>query len=116
MTDKTEGAPGELSQAEKLETVLNDARVARERNASTLAQFALSEFDEPRGRFTTTEKAAVIGVTPPSYPKGPDWAVDPCGPEPPLGVDVNAQQPTGEGFEVERSIRQSAPSEEKLED
>jgi hypothetical protein len=71
---------------------------------ATFFGFAQAEADTPRGRFTSIEKATVIGVGPPSYPKGPDWTVDPVGPEPSLNFDVNQMPPTGEAFEVRRSL------------
>ena len=50
-------------QKERRQTVLNDARVRREQG-STLSQFATSEAETPRGRYTTEERATVIGITP----------------------------------------------------
>jgi hypothetical protein len=102
----------ELTQDEKRQTLLNDLRVARERSASTLSQFA-----EPRGRFSTIEKASVVGVSPPSYPPMPEnnpWRSDPVGPEPPLRIDINEMPPTGEPHEIAASITaQDVPSPER---
>jgi hypothetical protein len=93
----------ELSQDEKRAALDNDIR---QQQKPTLHLFAQREADLPRGRFTAVEKATVVGgVSPPhNYPKGPDWTVDPVGPEPSLGFDVNQMPPTGEAFEVRRSL------------
>jgi hypothetical protein len=101
----------EVSQDEKRAVLANDISV-RQQQKPTFHSFAQAEADTPRGRFTTVEKATVIGVGPPSYPKGPDWTVDPVGPEPNLGFDVNAMQPTGEAFEVRRLIEANLPPPE----
>jgi hypothetical protein len=91
----------ELLQSEKRATLENDIR----QPPATLHRFAQIEADAPRGRFTTVEKATVIGVGPPSYPKGPDWTADPGAQnKEPWGANINQMQPTGEVFEVRRSL------------
>jgi hypothetical protein len=101
-------------QQERRETVLNDARLRQQRQGSTFSQFAQAEADIHRGRFTGHEKSTVIGSTPlaaSQYPAGPIWGTADQAPEPSLGVDINEMQPTGEVFEVERSIAaQDAPT------
>lgn len=110
----TPGTEDEFSQDEKREVLKNDLNVLKRQQAqqaSTLSQFAASEVAENRGRYTTIEKASVVGVSPPNYPKGPDWAVDPVPTEPSLGVDINEMQTCGEAFEVARSVAaQELPS------
>jgi hypothetical protein len=94
----------ELTQDDKRATLENDISV----RPATFHAFSVAEADTPRGRYTAIEKASVIGVGPPSYPKGPDWTVDPVGTEPNLGFDVKEMQPTGEVFEVRRSLEAKA--------
>jgi hypothetical protein len=86
---------------EKRATLDNDIR---QQQKPTFHSFAQAEADAPRGRFTTVKKATVIGVGPPSYPKGPDWTVDPVPKEEPWGADINQMPPCGEAFEVRRSL------------
>jgi hypothetical protein len=68
--------------------------------------------DERGGRYATEgSKQTVIGPSPiayPAQPAGSPWRCDPCGTEPPLGIDINAQDPTGEAFEVAASSAQGA--------
>jgi hypothetical protein len=99
-------------QQDRRQTALIDARVREQQQAATMSGFAQAEANIDRGRYTEHEKATVIGSTPiPHYPQGPAWCADPSGVEPPLGVDINEMQPTGEVFEVERSIAaQDAPT------
>jgi len=80
---------------EKVEVLKNDRRVA-----STYLDHTHSE---EGGRFA--KPTNVIGATPtPQYPAGPNWSADPTGVEPPLGFDVNAVEPVGEQFEIERHL------------
>jgi hypothetical protein len=75
------------------------------RNATTFSTFAASEAREIEGRFAAREKSSVVGTTQAvEYPAGPNWAADPVGIEPPLGVDVHAIEPTGESFEIAASL------------
>jgi hypothetical protein len=65
------------------------------------------------GRFATLGKPSFTGTTPgpsvPRQPPGSPWATDDLlGPEPPLGIDVNAMDPVGEAFEVEASKSEKA--------
>jgi hypothetical protein len=64
------------------------------------------DLDAPGGRFR--EKETTVGADlVPQYPRLPSsspWSGDPVGVEPPLGIDVNFQEPCGEAFEVERSL------------
>lgn len=98
-------------QAERREFLENEKRL---REGTTFSQFAKSESDEPRGRFTATEKAAVIDGVTPSYPKGPDWAVDPVPKEEPLNYDINAMEPVGTPAEIQASIDKVSPLESSL--
>jgi hypothetical protein len=62
------------------------------------------------GRFA--KASVVVGAEPAvQYPPGPDWTRNEVPQEPPLGFSVNDLEPTGEPFEVERSLTQSAASE-----
>jgi hypothetical protein len=108
MTDQTEYVPGELSQAEKRATLLNDQRVRQQQQGTTLSQFAQSFADEDRGgRYAAVNKTNVICADAvPQYPAGPDWTADPVPAEAPLNFDVNAQEPTGEHFEIAKSLDQ----------
>ena len=88
------------SQATRRRVLQNDARL----RGSTFAQFAMSEAEEVRGRFSATERAAVIGATStPNYPAAFQQR-DPVPDEPALGVSVNALEPTGEQHEIQASI------------
>ena len=90
------------SQAVRRRVLRND-RLVREQ-ATTFHQFAAVEAEEIRGRFGSTEKATVIGSTPaPDYPAAYQQR-DPVPTEPPLGVDVNALEPTGELHEIRQSL------------
>ena len=82
----------------------------RERAGATYHQFAASEADVPRGRFTAHERSAVTGATPvPQYPAlpGSAWSNQAAAvpPEEPLGVNVNAVEPAGTAAEIEHSLR-----------
>jgi hypothetical protein len=88
VTDKTEGAPGEFSQAEKLATLLNDARL-REQGA-TFAGFAQAEANIDRGRYGAHEKTVVVTGGAPVYPAGPAWSTADQSLEPPLGYRIDA--------------------------
>ena len=93
---------------ERREVLRNDALVRRQQEeqsesrrvfaqdqslpnqATTMHQFAQSDADVPRGRFTSHEHSTVVGGTPiPVYPPGPAWCADPGSQcvEPPLGLD-----------------------------
>jgi hypothetical protein len=97
-----------LTMKEKLETLLADKRQSnaqRNKDATTFSQFATSEAKEIEGRFAAHEKSSIVGsAAVVEYPAGPNWAVDRVGIEPALGVDVNAQEPVGETWEIEASL------------
>jgi hypothetical protein len=103
-------AESELTQSERRATLLNDVRVQQQKQSeppATMHAFAVSEIAAERQlRDGALTPSTVVGsVSPPhTYPRGPDWTVDPVGAEPNLGFDVNAMQPTGEAFEVQRSL------------
>jgi hypothetical protein len=74
---------------------------------ATFHAFAISDLAvEKQGRHGAVTPSSVVGGVSPAntYPKGPDWTVDPVGPEPSLNFDVNQVSPTGEAFEVRRSL------------
>jgi hypothetical protein len=58
---------------------------------------------EMGGRFAELPKATVTGTEPvpmvPQQPAGSPWKADPVGPEPPLGYNVDDQEPVGEVHE-----------------
>jgi hypothetical protein len=84
-------------------------RKVREAEPTTLSQFARSQANEPRGRFTHTEKPVVIGATPtPEYPAIPMHV--PTGTEPPLGQDINEGAVVGEFHEIQKSLSAAASS------
>jgi hypothetical protein len=88
MTNKSPTPTIPATMEEKLSTLLNDKRVLRPKNASTLQQFANSEATQDAGRFLQINKATVVGATPkqPDY-AAPNWSPDPVGVEPPLNQD-----------------------------
>ena len=91
------------SQAVRRATLRND-RLVREQ-AGTLYSHAISEANEGAGRFTAQSRATVVGATAAPAPvAAPNWAHDPSGPEPPLGVDINALEPTGTPTEIAQSL------------
>ena len=92
-------APGQqfrnaASEREREEVLRNDTLQFR-----TAADLGLGN----SGRFAKPH--TIVGETPaPQYPTGPNWSVDPTGPEPPLGIDVNAIEACGEVWEIEQSL------------
>jgi hypothetical protein len=86
-----------ISQKEKREVLAND-RMARNTYFGHAGDVEL----ELGGRFAKLTPTTVTGSEPTvKYPKlesGP-WAKDECPPEPPLGIDINAQEPVGEAHE-----------------
>ena len=61
--------------------------------------------DEAGGRWQKQAPTQVSGKDPATlYPTGPNWSVDPTGPEPPLNQDVNAMEPCGQPWEIEASL------------
>jgi hypothetical protein len=99
-------------QHERREVLRNDLKV----KGTTLSQFAQSDVDTPRGRFTSHEQSTVVGASPtPAYPAGPAWCAADQGLEPALGYAIDelepassplaAQpnpEPTPSAFDVER--------------
>jgi hypothetical protein len=93
----------ETSQSDRRKVLENDRQVR-----STYFEHAQSDPDlEMGGRFSRVNPSTVTGTAPgPEYPRLPSgpWSEGPGGgPEPPLGIDINAQEPTGEKHEVEAS-------------
>jgi hypothetical protein len=64
---------------------------------------------ENGGRFA---KDTIVSGTEASvrYPAGPAWTRNEVGLEPPLGVAIDAMEPCGEAFEIERSLGGSVVS------
>ena len=94
--------------AERKRVLENDRSV---REGSTFARFAQSEAEEVRGRFSAISSPQVVGATPiPKYEGAPNWANDPTGIEPPLGLDNPALDPSV----VEAEPPPSAPPSEAL--
>lgn len=60
--------------------------------------------DERGGRFSGVTTTTIVGAGPMTVPKQPSespWHCDPAGTEPPLGYDINTQEPVGELHERE---------------
>jgi hypothetical protein len=70
--------------------------------AGTLHGHAISEANEGAGRFTAQSRVGATAA--PAPVAAPNWAHDPSGPEPPLGVDINALEPTGTPTEIAQSL------------
>lgn len=85
-------------QDERREVVQNEQRLRNP--GTTLNQFAQSDANEPRGRFSAISNPTVIGATAVSqYPAGPAWCADPGSQmlEPPLSYDNPALEPSSLG-------------------
>jgi hypothetical protein len=81
----------------------------RRDQCGTLLAHAIADAAGPGGRFARLTPAAVTGATPipqvPRLPASSPWSSgDPVGPEPPLGLDVNAVEPVGIAPEIEASL------------
>jgi len=90
--------PDEIDQATKRRVLANDQSVREQQQASTYFQHAVTEADEPRGRFQNASgTTTVIGRTPiPQYPELPANSPshhDPVPDEPPLGFAINEMAP-----------------------
>jgi hypothetical protein len=95
-------AADEISQAERRRIM------SEERRMKTYHGHALDGEPELSGRFAKVSTTTVVGRSPGSIysrqPAGSPWANDPVPPEMPLGIDINAQEPTGELHEQKASI------------
>lgn len=62
--------------------------------------------DEPGGRFRAKDTIVTGNEPSVDYPAGPDWTSNGAGVglEPPLGIDVDALEPTGTPSEVAASL------------
>jgi hypothetical protein len=105
----------EISQDER-RRILEEDKLARK--ASTyFAQAQSSLNDDAGGRFGSVTKSSVTGSGPVVYPRLPadapsnQLAMTP--PEPAIGYDINAQEPTGEWFEIQKSLAPSAMAASK---
>jgi hypothetical protein len=79
----------------------------RKSKGATYRDFAAAEFSGHGGRFSAQSKSQVIGTEPVSYPRLPEaspWHDNVVPPEEPLGVDINAVEPTGTFAEIQKSI------------
>ena len=88
-------------QQDRLEVLRND-RLVREQGSTFFAH----THNDVGGRFAAVSSPQVIGSTPnpaTQYPAAADWVADQLPPEPPFPIDISAQEPCGEKFEVERS-------------
>jgi hypothetical protein len=92
-----------------------ERRAIIKNDAATLHQFAQSEANEISGRWA---KPQTVNASRPvvNYPAGPNWSVDPTGPEPPLNQDVNAMEPCGQPWEVEASLDRNFGLQRSLQD
>ena len=94
-------------QAERVRTLLNDARVREQREqerrvfadqslpnqASTFHQHAVADAAMPLGRFSAISNAQIVGQGA-QYPPAGVHQRDPVGTEPPLGYSVDAMEPS----------------------
>jgi hypothetical protein len=90
------------SQREKEEVLRNDTYFRR-------ATVGL-DLDSPGGRFRAGEEISgtEASVRYPRLPSSSPWAADNVGVEPPTGVEIDAQEPTGTAEEIERSLVETA--------
>src|SRR5262249_23030820 len=87
----------EANQEERAAVLKNDFR------ANTMQGRAVAELQmEERGRFARQANVTASEAAPVAYP-GAGWTENHIPDEPPLGFDVNAMEPVGEQFEVDRS-------------
>jgi hypothetical protein len=83
--------------------------------ATTFHQQAITQIElEQQGRHAALAKASVSGREPavnyPRMPEGSPWAGDLVPPEPALGYAIEAQEVTGEPFEVAASLNTALPN------
>jgi hypothetical protein len=94
--------------------VLRDTLLGRRAHKNTY--FAHAHSDEG-GRFSAPDQPpryTVGSEAVPRYPAGPNWSADPVGPEPSLGFSVENVPPTGEMFEIEKSVLAESPGDEGM--
>jgi hypothetical protein len=106
------GREDEISQAER-RRILQEERRAKTYLAEAQANTDL----ELGGRFAKLPRATFVGAGPsvkyPRLPANSPWHSDPCPPEPPLGIDINAMDAVGEAWEQEASRGDAAAPEPK---
>jgi len=103
MTDTPYDNPATV--AERLAVQRNDERIRK--GGATYHGFAVAEADVIRGRFTAHERSTVTGSGPVAYPTLPassPWHHDPVPASEPLGFPIDQMEPTGEAFEVAKSL------------
>jgi hypothetical protein len=91
----------EASDQEKLDVLRNDRP-----RGSTYHSFTHAEDDDAHGRYAKQTPSSVAGSEPMvRYPGSvPAWVTDTGPPELSLGYSIEAQEPTGETFEIEASL------------
>ena len=90
-------AADEISQAERRRIM------ADERRMKSYHGHALDDEPELSGRFAKVSTTTVVGRGPVNYPAQPEgspWRSDPVPPEMPLGIDINAQEPTARNMKL----------------
>jgi hypothetical protein len=101
----------DITQKERREILENDRKV----RATYFSQAQANMDDERGGRYATLNKPSVTGSSPsvmvPQQPANSFWSCDPVPPEMPLGYDINAMEPVGEKFEIEKSLSSAASGE-----
>src|SRR5262245_23883716 len=82
--------------------IMRRIREARERRGSTYMG-QTQDLDDYGGRYAKVSRTVVTGTPPtplmPQQPPTSPWAVEPIGPEAPIGYCVDEQVPTGEVHE-----------------
>jgi hypothetical protein len=88
----------QIDQAERRETLINDAKVREQQNSGTFLSHTHSDLG---GRYSGVGAQTIVGAEPTTrYPAASAHQHDPCGTEPPLGYSVSELTP----FELEPSM------------
>jgi hypothetical protein len=99
----------DATQRERREIVKNERKLRQgERQSTTYHAQAMAGLDEPGGRFANQARYVTGSEAAVNYPaSSPPWhaQADP-GIEPPTGVAIDAMEPCGEQFEIERSLEE----------
>ena len=95
-------------QAERRRVFAQDQSVQRQ--ATTMHAFAQADAATTRGRFSAHEAATVVGAEPTiNYPAASPHQHDPCGPEPPLGFEIDQLEPSMAFVEAQAGEPADAP-------
>ena len=111
--DRRDGTECQAEQAERRalvgSTTTPTTKAAEPQSYFSRARAGLDD-DGPGGRFAAGGYVSGSERTTdyPRLPNGSPWAGDAVGLEPPLGFSVNDLEPSGEAYEVERSLAQLA--------